>query len=93
MPHPPLFEYQGLDLRFTVWPTFVEVAEGASATRVSMATITQVERSPWNEELSLYTTEGRIYTCALPPVEIAGAQAALARAMELPGDAPGSPVD
>jgi hypothetical protein len=93
MPHGPLFEYQGLELRLTIWPAFVEVAEGDSAMRLLTATITQVERSAWNEELSLHTTEGRIYTCALPPGEFEGAQAALAQAMERPGGAPGRPVD
>jgi hypothetical protein len=93
MPHVPLFEYQGRDLRFTVWPAFVEVTEGASATRLPTATITEVERSAWNEELSLHTTEGRIYTCALPREEIVGAQAALAQVMERAGGAPGSTVD
>ena len=92
MPHLPLFEYQGLDLRLTIWPGWVEVAEGASAMRLPTATITLVERSPWNEELSLHTVEGRIYTCALPPAEIDGAQAALARAMERSGDVPGAAV-
>ena len=82
MPHLPLFEYQGLELRFTIWPAYVEVTEGDSALRVPVATITQVERSPWNEELSLHTMEGRIYTCALPPEEITIAQAALAQIME-----------
>jgi hypothetical protein len=90
MPHPPLFEYKGLDLRFTIWPAYVEVAEGNSAMRVLTATITQVERSPWNEELSLHTTEGRIYTCALPPEEITDAQAILAQIMERPAARPGS---
>jgi hypothetical protein len=89
MPHPPLFEYQGLDLRLTIWPGVGEVVEGAGVLRVPTATITQVERSPWNEEITLHTTEGRIYTCALPPEEIVGAQAALAEVMERFGGAPG----
>lgn len=93
MPHPPLFEYQGLDLRFTVWPDYVEVAEGDGALRLPPVTLTQVERSLWNEDLSLHTMEGRIYTCALPPAAIAGAQAAPARAMEQAGGAPGAVVD
>ena len=88
MPHLPLFEYQGLELRFTIWPAYVEVAEGDSALRVPTATITQVERSPWNEELSLHTLEGRIYTCALPSQEIVDAQATLAQIMERPGTHP-----
>ena len=46
------------------------------------ATITQVERSPGTEELTLHTREGRLYTCALPPAEIAGAQVALAQVLE-----------
>jgi hypothetical protein len=85
MPHAPLFEYQGLDLRLTIWPECVEVTEGAGALRVPTATITQVERSPWNEELTLHTREGRLYTCALPPTEIEGAQAALAQVLKRRG--------
>jgi hypothetical protein len=78
-----------LDLRLTIWPDIVEVVEGDGALRLPTATITQVERSPWNEELTLHTTEGRMCTCALPPAEIEHAQAVLAQVMARPG----APVD
>ena len=68
------------------------MTEGNGALRVPTATITQVERSPWHEEITLHTLEGRLYTCALPPHEIEGAQAALAQVMARPSPPPSDPV-
>jgi hypothetical protein len=67
MEETPLFEYIGVGLRLTVWPTALVVEDALREMWLALADIAQVVRVPWDSAFTVHTVDGRSYTYRLPP--------------------------